>query len=148
MSAALGFAYRYSDDLTFTCDFQWTDWSSYKMHRHDDGVDYNPVTGDPLGSSEECLDIFSCRMGAEYLIHKNGYIIPLRCGLAYDPAPAAGERDELYRIHFGTGFQKGRYAFDIGYSFSWGNHMTPSPGYSGHQKQRTHRLMMSLIYYF
>jgi len=61
------------------------------------------------------------RMGAEYLFITPNYVIPLRGGIFYDPAPAEGSPDDFYGLSLGSGIAKGRFIFDIAYQYRFGN---------------------------
>ncbi len=143
----LGAAWRPSDPLTVSMDLTWTQWSDYTFR--EDGQDANPLTGQ-ASNLDECEDTLTCRLGAEYLLIGKTWVVPLRCGLGYDPAPAVDEVDDFYTLSLGTGLQKGRFMFDIAYEFRWGNHVNGSilRDLDAHENVRQHRLLTSLIVYF
>jgi long-subunit fatty acid transport protein len=97
-------------------------------------------------------DTISVRAGLEYLVIKQNHIIPLRCGLAYDPAPAIGQTNDYYTISVGSGLQWKRYALDISYQYRWGNNVNEDIAFGDanlveHEDVERHRLLASLIIY-
>jgi len=60
-------------------------------------------------------------MGAEYLFIKEKYVIPLRGGIFYDPAPAEGSPDDYFGFSVGSGIAYKRFVFDIAYQYRFGN---------------------------
>jgi hypothetical protein len=60
-------------------------------------------------------------MGAEYLFIQPQYVIPLRGGVFYDPAPAERSPDHFYGFSVGSGIGIDRFIFDIAYQYRFGN---------------------------
>ena len=144
----IGFAWRPSDRLTVSMDGTWTQWSEYVFT--EDGVERNPITGQPA-DVDELEDTYTLRLGSEYLVIFDEIILPIRCGIGYDPAPAVDEIDDFYTVNFGIGVQLwNRVNLDVGYEFRWGNDVNASflRGISGKQNVRQHRMLASMIYYF
>ncbi|KJU82207.1 hypothetical protein MBAV_005599, partial [Candidatus Magnetobacterium bavaricum] len=48
------------------------------------------------------------------------YVVPLRAGVFYDPAPAEGKVDNFYGFSFGSGITFKRFAFDVAYQYRFG----------------------------
>lgn len=121
MSYGIGIAYRFSDHLTISADIYRTEWQDFVL-RDSEGRETSPVTGRPVGESD--MDaIHQVRIGGEYLFFdpKNPkYVIPVRCGLFYDPAPAEGSPDDFYGFSFGSGIVIGKFVFDIAYQYRFG----------------------------
>lgn len=145
--AGLGTAWRPTDALTISTDVTWTDWSSYKYREN--GQDMNPSTGLPVENSR-LEDTFTWRLGEEYLLIFDHYIVPLRAGVGYDPAPGVGEVDDFYTASLGTGLQFNRLVFDIAYEARWGNDVNRAvlAGFGGSQDVLQHRVLASMIVYF
>jgi long-subunit fatty acid transport protein len=146
--AGAGVAWRPSDPLTISFDATWTQWSEFSMNEN--GVDRNPLTDLPEDEGQ-CKDATTCRLGAEYLLVRPKFIVPLRCGLGYDPGPAIDQVDAFYTASVGTGLQVGRFAFDVGYEMRWGNGVNSSlypPGWGSSEDVLQHRILASLIVYF
>lgn len=120
MSYGIGAAYRFSDRFTISADAYRTHWEKFLL-KQEGGTKTSAVTA----KSEEQSDVdptCQVRLGAEYLlINKNKhYVIPLRMGLFYDPAPADNNPDDYYGISLGTGFAKGKFIFDIAAQYRFG----------------------------
>ena len=134
MSFGIGIAYRYSDHFTVSGDIYRTEWQNFIL-RDSEGNRIAPISG----LTEEKSDIdptHQIRLGAEYLFFnpaKSKYIIPIRCGLFYDPAPGEKSPDEYYGFSLGTGIVIGKkdfrsfknfgslLVFDIAYQYRFGN---------------------------
>ena len=143
-----GLAWRPADAFTASLDVTWTDWTQYQYHEN--GKDTNPLTGDPAAESE-AADTVTGRLGAEYLLIRPRCLIPLRCGLGYDPAPGVDRTDDFYTASVGAGVQLGkRWNVDIAYEFRWGNQVNGATlrGIEATQNLRQHRVLASVILYF
>ena len=148
MILGAGAAWRPSEQLTVSTDITWTNWSKYQFIQN--AIEKNPLTGE-RSSEDELEDTFTLRMGCEYLLIRKNYIIPLRCGVGYDPAPAVDRVDDFFTVNVGTGIQLfERVNFDIGYEFRWGNNVNNDilRGIDGRQDIHRHRLLASMIVYF
>lgn len=124
MSYGIGIAYRMSDKFTISADIYRTEWSDF-IHEDANGNETSPITGTP----ENQADIgatHQVRIGAEYLIIKPKYAIPLRGGVFYDPAPAKGSSDDYFGLSIGSGIAYGRYIFDIAFQYRFGNNVGES----------------------
>ncbi|MEI6150006.1 MAG: outer membrane protein transport protein [bacterium] len=148
LAYGLGLAYRHNDRLSFAVDLYRTEWSQFSLTGAD-GVKRSPLSGHPL-SDTRLDDTLWVRAGVEYLTITDNYVIPLRAGLFYDPAPADGGHDDFYGLSLGTGLGYQRFIFDLAYQYRWGNHVgtasLPQVGLS--QDISEHRLYASLIVHF
>ena len=118
MSYGIGLAYRFSDRLTVSADFTRTEWDDFIL-KDSEGNKTSAISGRPKNDSD--IDpTHSVRLGAEYLFMQPTYVIPLRGGIFYDPAPAEGSPDDFYGFSLGSGFAKGRLIFDIAYQYRFG----------------------------
>jgi hypothetical protein len=92
------------------------------------------------------------RVGAEYLFisPNSDYVIPLRGGVFYDPAPAAGTPDDFYGFSLGSGIAKGRYVFDIAFQCRFGKDVSESTiqYLSFSQDAQEYMIYSSLIVHF
>ncbi len=143
-----GVAWRPSDPLTVSFDATWTQWSEFNLYEH--GTDWNPLTN-RTEDAGRCEDATTCRLGAEYLLVYPRYIVPLRCGVGYDPGPAIDQVDAFYTASVGTGLQVGRFAFDIGYEMRWGDGVNGSiypAEWESSEDVLQHRVLASMIVYF
>jgi hypothetical protein len=64
------------------------------------------------------------RLGTEYLFIKEKYVVPVRFGIFYDPEPAMKSPDDFYGFSIGTGYARGRVAFDLSYQYRYGKDVT------------------------
>ena len=142
-----GVAWRPSDPLTVSTDVTWSQWSEHTYSEN--GKETNPVSIQDV-SREELDDTYTVRLGAEYLIIRERYTVPLRCGLGYDPSPAVDGVDDYYTVSVGTGLQFRRFMFDLAYEYKWGRDVNGDilRGYDTSEDTRRHRVLASLIVYF
>ncbi len=150
MSYGIGLAWRTSDRLTVSLDFFRTHWEDLEME-DEMGDKTSPVTAKAPDDSD--IDpTHQIRLGMEYLFIDPAvdYVIPLRWGLFYDPAPAQGSPDDYYGFSLGAGFAKGPVIFDLAYQFRYGNDVGRSlvvdTDFS--QDATEHLLYSSLIFHF
>ncbi len=145
--AGLGLAWRPSDPLTVSADVTWTDWSNCTYAEN--GRETNPLTIEPV-SERELNDTRTARLGLEYLVIRERYVVPLRCGAGYDPSPAIVGVDGFYSLTWGTGLQWERYALDIAYEVRWGRDVGKDAllGIAGSEDVVRHRVLASVIVYF
>lgn len=119
ISYGIGLAYRFSDAFSMSLDIYRTEWDDFELE-DSSGNKTSPISGKPTG--ESAVDATTqVRMGAEYLFIKPTYVVPVRCGLFYDPAPTEGGTDAFYGFSLGTGVGCKRYIWDIAYQFRYGS---------------------------
>ncbi len=152
LSFGLGLSYQLSDALTIAGDIYRTAWNDFTY------TDYQGRQFSPISNVEKSQSSISAtwqlRLGAEYRIISQefgkNYIIPLRAGVFYDPAPAEGGNDHFYGLSIGSGIAFENYVFDIAYQFRFGNQINqqilPNRGFS--QNVREHTLYGSFFYRF
>ena len=89
-------------------------------------------------------------MGIEYLLITTKYVIPLRAGIFFDPAPAEGRPDDFYGLSIGSGIAKGRFVFDIAYQYRFGNNVGTSilQDLDFSQDVKEHTVYSSVIFHF
>lgn len=120
LSYGIGLSYRFSDAFTAALDLYRTEWQDFLWSRPS-GKE-SPITGRPEAESD--IDpTTQVRIGCEYLFIDPKYVIPLRGGIFYDPAPAPGSPDDFFGVSIGSGFVRGRFIFDIAYHLRWGNNV-------------------------
>jgi long-subunit fatty acid transport protein len=148
MSYGIGFAYRFSDELTVSADIYRTEWQHFVL-KDSAGRKASPISGLPITESD-VKPTHQVRIGAEYLLIKPKYIIPLRAGLFYDPAPAEGSPDDFFGFTLGSGIAYGRFIFDIAYQFRFGNDVGDSilQALDFSQDVKEHTLYASMIVHF
>jgi len=148
MSYGIGFAYRFSDSLSTSVDIYRTDWDDYTL-TDENGDETSPITGEPMDEAD--IDpTHQIRTGIEYLHIVDTYVIPVRGGLFYDPAPADGGSDAYYGYSCGTGFAKGNVVFDVAYQYRVGNDVAEFmlEEFEFSQDMREHTIYASIIYHF
>jgi long-subunit fatty acid transport protein len=148
MSYGIGVAYRFSDNFTASFDIYRTEWGDFEL-KDSDGNKTSPISG--LPSSESDIDhTYQVRMGAEYLFIQPKYVIPLRGGLFYDPAPAEGSPDNIYGFSLGSGIVIGRFIFDAAYQYRFGNDIGSDTltAFDFSQDLREHTVYASMILHF
>jgi long-subunit fatty acid transport protein len=148
MSFGVGVAYRFSDHLTVSGDIYSTMWQDFIL-TDAKGRQSCPISG--LSARKSHIDpTIQVRTGAEYLIIQPKYVVPLRAGFFYDPAPAEGGSDPFCGATLGTGFAWGRFIFDVAYQarfgFDVGGSILRSLGFS--QNIGEHTLYTSMIIHF
>jgi len=151
MSYGIGAAYRFSDSFTVSGDIYRTDWQNF-IFKGSNSDDISPVTG----KTEDESDVeptHQIRVGAEYLFinKESNYVIPLRAGMFYDPMPAEGSPDSVYGISIGSGFVRGKIAFDMAFQYRFGNdagHSAAPADYDFSQDISEFSVYSSLIIHF
>ncbi len=148
MSYGIGMAYRFSDELTTSMDIFRTEWGDYIL-TDSNGNKTSPISGKPEDDSDTD-PTHQVRIGAEYLFIKTNYVIPLRGGIFYDPAPAEGSPDNYYGFSLGSGVARGRFVFDIAYQYRFGNDVGDSimQNLDFSQDMDEHTLYSSIIFHF
>jgi long-subunit fatty acid transport protein len=154
----IGGAWRPASRWTVALDFTWDDWSETFLD--------TPTTGRiglfdnvPLELSAS-RDTWSMNAGAERLFAGEGFVVPLRFGLAWEPQ---GARDPYTRdsvdfvlVALGTGYNTNSLKFDAAFQYRWasfesGAEFGPSeaspllPSAVGERRNSQWRLKLSLI---
>lgn len=146
-SYGIGIAFRLSDTFTTSFDVYRTEWSDYWVRSG--GRKTSPITGG-LISKSRTRDTTQVRAGCEYLFVLEKTIIPLRCGVFYDPEPAAKSPDDFYGFSLGTGISLGPVVLDCAYIYRWGRNVKGNlievQGTKADIKQ--HNFYVSMIYHF
>ncbi|MBN2438033.1 MAG: outer membrane protein transport protein [Deltaproteobacteria bacterium] len=119
MSYGLGISCRFSDRFTASADIYRTEWDDFVL-TDAKGNESSPITGTPVSESN-ISPTHQIRIGAEYLFINPGYVVPVRGGIFYDPAPAEGSPDNYFGFSLGAGIAYGRFIFDIAYQYRFGN---------------------------
>ena len=117
-SYGLGAGFRYSDALTISADLSVIRWDEY-FYKLNDGTKYSLITGLKEGTDDVAATLTG-RVGAEYLIIKPKYVVPIRGGFFYDQEPAIPNSDGYYGITAGTGFAYKWMVTDIAYIYRFG----------------------------
>ncbi len=121
VSYGIGVVRNFSDHFSMSADIYRTEWDKY-IARDEHGYETCPVSGKPADESD--IDA-TCqiRIGGEYRIidKEKGYLIPIRSGIFYDPAPAEGNPDDIWGFSLGLGLTKSDFiSLDIAYQYRFG----------------------------
>lgn len=148
MSYGIGIAYRLSDALTLSADIYRTEWGDF-THKDVFGNKTSAITGEPENEADIGAT-HQVRVGAEYLIIKPRYVIPVRAGLFYDPAPAPGDPDDFYGVSFGGGIAYKQFIFDVACQYRFGKNVREyvSPSMGPSQDVAEFTVYSSLIIHF
>jgi long-subunit fatty acid transport protein len=157
-SLALGGAWRPGARWTLALDLTLDDWS--------DALLDTPVTGRVNifdGQSEDrtsTRDTLSWNAGAEHLFLGDGYVVPLRFGLAYEPqggrSPYTRDPVDFVMLAMGAGYNTNSLKFDAAFQYRWAHFrdgaaygLTPYvpllPEAVGERSVREWRLKLSVI---
>jgi long-subunit fatty acid transport protein len=148
MSYGIGLSYRFSDTLTVSADVHRTHWDQF-THTSSEGDETSPISGLPKDDSD--IDAtHQFRLGAEYLVIKPKYVVPVRWGFFYDPAPAEGGNDDFFGLTAGSGIGFHRFSWDFAYQYRFGRNTGSSilKGLEFAEDQQDHTLFTSVIFYF
>ncbi len=121
ISYGLGVAIRFSDTFTMALDIYRTEWSQFILE-DGNGTRVSPITGESSHQSH-IHATHQVRLGAEYLFILTKTIIPLRCGLFYDPEPSRKNPEDFWGFSIGTGITIKNAVFDFAYQFRFGNNV-------------------------
>lgn len=150
ISYGLGFAYKFSDNLTISLDIYRTEWDDFI--RTDQGINISPITGKEESQSN-IKPTQQIRTGAEYRFITSKYLISLSGGVFYDPVPAEGNPDDFYGFSVGSGIKMRRWDwlnFNCAYQYRYGNDVGDSilKDLQFSQDVEEHAVYTSFIIYF
>ncbi len=148
----IGGAWRPASRWTVALDFTWDDWT--------EAVIDTPQTGrislfDGLPSDRSASrDTWSVNAGAERLFAGDGFVVPLRFGLAWEPQ---GARDPYTRdpvdfvmLALGTGYNTNSLKFDAAFQYRWASFESaararprPAAGPAPLRRGRAHQLAVA-----
>ncbi|MGA1869866.1 MAG: OmpP1/FadL family transporter [bacterium] len=148
MSYGIGIAYRFSDNFTAALDIYRTEWSDFIL-TDSDGNKTSPISLKPPSESD-INDTTQIRFGIEHLFIGPKYLIPVRYGIFYDPAPAVKQPDDYFGISLGSGISIHPFIFDITYHYRFGNEVGRSmlQALDFSQDLHEHTIYSSLIIHF
>jgi long-subunit fatty acid transport protein len=148
MSYGLGIAYQPIEHLTLSADVYRTRWQDFILTgpggSRESGINGLPVESAGIQPTTQV------RLGAEYLVVKARYTVPLRAGLFYDPAPAEGSPDPYYGVSIGSGIGIGPFILDLAYQYRFGRNVTSAlyRGMNFSQDVGEHAVTSSVIVHF
>ncbi len=147
MSYGMGLSARLSDALSFGVDIYRTHWQDYYIVTSD-GRKISPVSGKETGDTD-ISPTTQVRLGMEYLFILEKTVIPLRCGVFYDPEPSDGTPDDFFGITLGSGVLYKNLVFDLSYQYRFGHDVREVElgGSSSSMDVEEHQIFFSLIIY-
>jgi len=117
----IGGAWRPASRWTVALDFTWDDWTEALLDTPATGR-VNLFDGVPVELAAS-RDTWSVNAGAERLFAGDGFVVPLRFGLAWEPQGArdAYTRDPVNFVMFalGTGYNTNSLKFDAAFQYRW-----------------------------
>jgi len=148
MSYGFGVVYNVSDIFSISGDFYRTEWGDC-IYKDEQGNETSPITD---GKPSDVKATHQIRIGGEYrfINEEKEYLIPVRAGFFYDPAPAEGSPDDFYGFSIGAGFTKNNwFSLDIVYQYRFGNdtgiHLVKDRQFSKDVDE--HTVYVSMIWY-
>ena len=149
MSVGIGIMYRIMPQAYVSADIFRTEWDDFILINHN-GTHLSPISNITSGSSQ--IDpTYQVRMGGEYRHRINDeFIIPIRCGLFYDPAPSEHSPDDYYGVSLGSGIKTKHFSFDIAWQSRFGNNINEDilTHMRFSEDMTEHKLFSSVIVYF
>jgi len=149
LSYGIGITYKFSDKLIVSADMYKTDWNTFKYVNKEG--ERSPITGFPLNQTS-ISPTYQLRTGFEYRFFNifSDFILPIRGGLFYDPAPAEGLSDSFFGLSFGLGITKNNlFSIDIAYQYRFANDVAKYSlkQFNFSQDIQEHKLYTSFILY-
>ena len=154
----IGGAWRPAARWTVALDFAWDDWTDAIIDTPQTGR-ISLLDGQPVGFSS-ARDTWSVNAGAERLFTGDGFVVPLRFGVAFEPQGARDPftRDPVEFVMFalGTGYNTNSLKFDAAFQYRWASFTTGAdfgsvdinpldPPEVGERRNSQWRLKLSLI---
>lgn len=151
MSYGIGAVYRFTDTFKMSLDVYRTEWGDFELEDAR-GEKTSPISGKPMDESDVDAT-HQVRLGAEYRFGspESKFLVPVRAGLFYDPAPAEGSPDDFYGVSLGAGLvYRERFSLDVAYQYRFGNDVSGSilEEFDFSQDVREHTVYVSMIFYF
>lgn len=124
-SVGLGAAWRPAALWTVALDLTWDDWTGARIEP--EGLPaVNLFDGLPAERSST-RDTWSASAGAEHLIRGEGFVVPLRFGLAWEPqgqrSPYTLDPVDYKMLALGTGYNTNTLKFDAAVQYRWSRYM-------------------------
>jgi long-subunit fatty acid transport protein len=120
---ALGVAWRPGVHWTLAVDLNHDQWTEMVVDRVRDRPGLSNYFDDLPPELSLTRDTLSLSLGAEHLFPREGFVVPLRMGFAWEPQGAMDllTRDpvEYFLLSAGTGYNTNRLKFDLGVQYRW-----------------------------
>jgi long-chain fatty acid transport protein len=144
----VGACMQWNKNLKTALDITRTEWDDFVLDDRQ-GNRTSFVTGE-RERDEDIDPVYTARLGCEYLVFKESAIIPLRCGVFYDPEPSSNHPDDYAGLSFGSGYVSEGFSLDFSYTWRFGRNVggdvVDIPGARMDVDQ--HQFLISLIKYF
>ena len=147
MSLGLGISFRLTDAFSVALDVYKTWWKDYLLHTNS-GKTISPISG--VDESDSSVgNTTQVRAGAEYLIIKEKFIVPIRLGLFHDPEPSINGTVDFWGVALGSGLVWKNFALDFAFQYRTGDDVVSILANEELiQDKSSHTFYTSLIYYF
>jgi len=150
MSYGLGIVYNISDNFSVSADIYRTEWDDC-VYKDYEGNETSPFT-DRHPDESNIAPTHQIRIGGEYrfISEEKEYLIPIRAGIFYDPAPGEGSPDDFYGFALGMGFTKNEwFSLDIAYQYRFGNDVGEAlaKDFDFSEDVNEHMVYVSIIWY-
>jgi hypothetical protein len=120
---AVGVAWRPAVLWTLALDLnhdQWTELVVDRVRDHPGPINFFDGLPPELSLTRDTL---SLSLGAEHLLPRESFVVPVRVGFAWEPQGAMDfvTRDpvEYFLLSAGTGYNTNRFKFDVGVQYRW-----------------------------
>jgi len=156
-SFGVGGAWRPAPLWTVALDLTADEWREAVLDTNVTG-EINLLDGLPPDRTST-RNTISVNAGAEHLFVREGFVIPLRFGAAYEPqgwrSPYTRDPVDFVMLALGTGYNTNSLKFDAGFQMRWANYLSagnfsipsnsPLPVAVGERSTREWRLKLSVI---
>lgn len=122
-AVGLGAAWRPAPLWTVAFDLTWDDWTSGELDLGLEGVEPVSIFDGQPRDRTGTRNTLSANAGAEHLFRGEGFLVPLRFGVAWEPQ---GQRNPYVRdpVNFvmlaaGTGYNTNSLKFDAAFQYRW-----------------------------
>jgi hypothetical protein len=153
----IGGAWRPAPLWTVALDLTWDEWRRAVLDTNVTG-EINFLDGLPPDESST-RNTVSVNAGAERLFVREGFVIPLRFGVAWEPqgwrSPYTRDAVDFVMLALGTGYNTNSLKFDAGFQVRWAHYLSagdfgiaperPLPVAVGERGAREWRLKLSVI---
>ena len=156
-SIGVGSAWRPAPRWTVALDLTWDEWRQAVIDTTFTGR-INLLDGLPQDRTST-RNTVTVNAGAEHLFVREGFVIPLRFGAAWEPqgwrSPYTRDTVDFVMLALGTGYNTNSLKFDAGLQVRWANYLTATtfgissagalPEAVGERGTREWRLKLSVI---
>jgi long-subunit fatty acid transport protein len=148
LSYGLGAAYiDRQHGWSFSADIYRTHWNQFEMELTD-GRRISPISGLDMNEADVDPTIW-IRCGGQKSFQLTNYLLEMRAGIFYDPAPAEHSPDDFWGMSLGGGIGNEMFTIDVAYQVRFGNDVGDSilQDLDFSQDIVDHKFFVSFIYY-